>query len=69
MKQLLETIALAVREGFSCSFQVWQHSHDAEPHIASFSVHHHSSMIACECRTMTAKEAARRIAKLTDFPC
>ena len=69
MKQLLETIALAAREGFSCSFQVWQHSHDAEPHIASFSVHHHSAMIACECRTMTAKEAARLIAKLTDFPC
>ena len=69
MKQLLETIGLAARDGFSCSFQVWQHSHNTEPHVSSLSVHHHSAMIAHHYRTMTAKEAARLIARLTDFPC
>ncbi len=69
MKQLLETIGLAAREGFSCSFHVWQHSQDAEPHVYSFSVHYRSVMIAYHSRTMTAKEAARLIARLIDFPC
>ena len=69
MKQLLEIIALAAREGFSCSFEVWQHSHDTEPHLSSFSVHNNTQMIAYRYRRMTAEEAASLIARLTDFPC
>jgi hypothetical protein len=69
MKHLLETIRLAALDGFSCSFQIWQHRHDAEPHVSSFSVHWNGQMIAHQYRSMTAKEAARLIARLTDFAC
>jgi hypothetical protein len=69
MKQLFETIRLAALEGFSCSFSVWQHSTDGEPHVSSFSVHRNGTMIGYEYRTMSAKEAARLIARLTDFAC
>jgi|LakMenEpi03Aug12_release.lakeMendotaPanAssembly.Ray.scaffolds.fasta_scaffold5000413_2 hypothetical protein len=67
MKQLFETVRLAAQEGFSCSFDVWQHSTDREPHVSSLSVHYHGKMIAFQHRKMSAKEAARLIARLTDF--